>query len=385
MRMVKLGEIATVERRGVQPDQFPANTVYLGLEHIEKGGRILEYAAAIEEGLRSTKFQFTSNHVLYGKLRPYLAKIALPDREGICSTDILPVLPGPELDRTYLAYYLRQGSLVDFAASRASGANLPRLSARQLEQFPVPVPPLEEQRRIAAILDKADAIRTKRRQVLAHLDALPEDIYRDQFSEIPASVTVADLAETAKNSIRTGPFGSQLLHSEFVESGISVLGLDNVVGNSFAWGTKRFITERKYRQLERYTVHGGDVLISIMGTTGRCVVVPDDIPIAINTKHICAITPDVKRVHPEVLRASFLWHPESRLYLLRQTKGSIMAGLNMGIIKTMPVPSIPMKKQLDYARVVSEVNTAKGYVEAALQADDALFASLQTRAFKGEL
>lgn len=150
-------------------------------------------------------------------------------------------------------------------------------------------------------------------------------------------------------------------------------------------GGRRYITPAKYDELKRFTVLSGDVLISIMGTTGRCVVVPHDIPTAINTKHICAITADPREMHPEFLRAAFLWHPESLAHLRRQTKGSIMDGLNQGIIKTMPVPVPPLPEQERFAERVGMVAARRESVGRALGADDELFASLQARAFRGEL
>ena len=223
-------------------------------------------------------------------------------------------------DLKWLSYRLRGLGLTELNRAAA----IPGLNREDAYRQRLLLPPPDEQRRIAAILDQADALRAKRRQILAHLDTLTQSIFQDMFGAEPASAAVEDVA----TQIRTGPFGSQLLHSEFVGEGIAVLGLDNVVDNEFRWVGRRYITPEKHVQLRRYTVHPGDVLISIMGTTGRCVVVPEDIPVAINTKHICAITVDRKRIDPSFLRAAFLCHQESRAHLKRQTKGSIMDGLN---------------------------------------------------------
>jgi len=286
------------------------------------------------------------------------------------------------IEPSYLLHLMRAGVLQDQIRASSFGAtNRQRIAEATLLSFQIPLPPLPEQRRIATILDHADSLRTKRRQVLTHLDSLIESVFRDMFAEVPATSTVAAEASL----IRTGPFGSQLLHSEFVDEGIAVLGLDNVVGNKFRWAERRFITPEKYEKLTRYTVNHGDVLISIMGTTGRCVVVPDDIPTAINTKHICAITPETERLNPEFLRAAFLWHPDSLAHLRRQTKGSIMDGLNMGIIKAMPIPVPPLSTQTEFAVRLARIESEHETTHAVANHDDELFTSLQSRAFRGDL
>ncbi|MGH8361632.1 MAG: restriction endonuclease subunit S, partial [Pseudomonas sp.] len=134
-----------------------------------------------------------------------------------------------------------------------------------------------------------------------------------------------------------------------------------------------------------YTVHPGDVLITIMGTCGRCAIVPNDIPAAINTKHLCCITLDRQKILPEFLHAYFLRHPVARRYLTQKAKGAIMSGLSMAVIKALPIPLVPIDLQRLFARRVEEVERVKERHRAHLADLDALFESLQHRAFRGEL
>lgn len=301
------------------------------------------------------------------------------DGEYCLGRGVAGLRPRAPLDSGYLWHWLTH---VERAlAAKGRGATFLQVNRGDIGEMPIELPPLPEQRRIAAILDHADALRAKRRQVLAHTESLPKSIFFEMFGDFPATSTV----EAEASLIRTGPFGSQLLHSEFVDEGIAVLGLDNVVGNEFRWGERRFISTTKYEQLKRYTVRSGDVLISIMGTTGRCVVVPADIPPAINTKHICAITPKGSRIDSTFLRAAFLWHPGSLAHLRRQTKGSIMDGLNMSIIKAMPIPVPPLEDQQEFAGKVERVTACRRAIDRVAETDEQLFASLQSRAFRGEL
>lgn len=313
-----------------------------------------------------------------------VAYIGAEPAEPTVATNFVRILrtDRTKVDSRYAFHYLRSGSFTAGIAPFVRGATIKNLSVESaFDAITIPLPPLGEQRRLASVLDAADALRTRRRTILIHLGTLAQSVFHQMFGEVRASTTVADVAQ----AMRTGPFGSDLLHSEFVAEGVAVLGLDNVVGNHFRWAERRYITPEKYEKLKRYTVHPGDVLVSIMGTTGRCVVVPDDIPPAINTKHICATTVDQSKVLPHFLRASFLWHPDSRAHLRKQTKGSIMDGLNLGIIRTMPIPLPPLADQQAFEARIARVDGQRAAVQRALAADEELFASLQSRAFRGDL
>ncbi len=227
------------------------------------------------------------------------------------------------------------------------------INKAEIAAFELPVPPLSEQKRIVAILDEAfagiAAATANAEKNLANARELFNIAIEAQLSRTSQgqhqNTTVAQLAEDRKNSIRTGPFGSQLLHGEFVDEGIAVLGIDNVVQNQFRWDKRRYITPDKFHELTRYKVFPGDVLISIMGTCGRCAVVPDDIPLAINSKHLCCISLDQSRCLPEFLKLYFLHHPVAKNYLEERASGAIMAGLNMGIIKDLPILLPCVKEQ----------------------------------------
>jgi type I restriction enzyme, S subunit len=266
--------------------------------------------------------------------------------------------------------------------------NISNLNIERCRDLEIPLPALPEQRRIAAILDKAETLRSQRRAALAKLDSLTQSVFLEMFGVEGQGwpvETIAQIADAQSGSVRTGPFGSDLLHGEFVSEGVAVLGIDNAVSNEFRWGERRFITPAKYAELQRYTVKPGDVLITIMGTCGRCAVVPDDVPLAVNTKHLCCITLDTRKCVPAFLHAYFLQHPLARKYLEQTAKGAIMSGLNMGIIKAMPILIPPLHIQQTFAVRIHAIESLKVTHRTALAELDALFASLQHRAFNGDL
>ena len=292
------------------------------------------------------------------------------------------------IDTRYLQRFMH------FAASRgvfSQGgiqATIAHFPAVRLNALKIPLPTIDAQVAIADVLDKADAIRRKRQEGIALTEQLVRSTFLDMFHDPENAwgmATVEQLAENRPGSIRTGPFGSQLLHSEFTESGIAVLGIDNAVENEFRWGRPRYISEEKYENLRRYTVIPRDVVITIMGTCGRCAIIPDDIPTAINTKHLCCITLDKSKCLPEFLHSYFLFHPTAQSYLRKSAKGAIMDGLNMGIISQLPVPLVPLELQRRYQTfVVMNAGVKRRLTESATEADN-LFHSLVHRAFTGQL
>jgi hypothetical protein len=106
---------------------------------------------------KSKKHRFDEHKILYGKLRPYLNKVALPDLDGLCSTDVVPIQVKPGIERRYLAFYMRSREFVRITSLRATG-NLPRAGVRILKRMPVPIAPPSEQHAVIETLEAADTL-----------------------------------------------------------------------------------------------------------------------------------------------------------------------------------------------------------------------------------
>lgn len=275
--------------------------------------------------------------------------------------------------------------------AQARGATIPHVDKSKLESIELPRIGRSEQRRIASILARADGIRRKRERLIDEAQHFVRSAYLHTVGHLNPShgdwepFMIDALAEDRKGAIRSGPFGSALRHGEFVDEGIAVLGIDNAVQNKFAWAERRFITPSKYEELRRYKVFPGDVIITIMGTTGRSAVVPDDIPEAITTKHLATITCNKELIHPEVL--SFAIHSDP--LIIRQiksfNKGAIMDGLNLGIIRKLEINLPPMEEQLRFVRMLRKAQAIEARSQTPDGSGEDLFRSLSQRAFCGEL
>jgi type I restriction enzyme S subunit len=153
-RWVKLGEVCVEDRRIIAPNSTEAKKLpYLGLEHIESfTGKILlnPKKKPQSEGI-STTFWFDDRHILYGKLRPYLNKVALPSFEGRCTTELIPILP-KNVERDFLAWLIRREETVNAAMREKTGSRMPRANIDELFKLEVPLPPLAVQKRITATL-----------------------------------------------------------------------------------------------------------------------------------------------------------------------------------------------------------------------------------------
>ncbi|MFZ3136375.1 MAG: restriction endonuclease subunit S [Thermodesulfovibrionales bacterium] len=151
--VVNLGAVASQRKETVTP--IGDGTKYIGLEHIDSGySRLKRYG--LDNEVKSSKFRFYNDDILFGKLRPYLDKCILSDLEGICSTDIIVLKTSNQIDCKCLVNMMHIKTFTDYATSTMTGVNHPRTSWKALSEYKFSIPPLPEQKQIAQILTSID-------------------------------------------------------------------------------------------------------------------------------------------------------------------------------------------------------------------------------------
>ena len=189
-----LGSVVLPSKDKVDPATVPRSQ-YLSLEHIESNtGRILNQGRGSD--VRSTKTVFRAGDVLYGRLRPYLNKVCVPEFDGICSTEIL-VFPSSDLvDSRFLAFFLSSRDVVSFANHHSTGVQLPRIGFESLSRFPVALPPSAEQKRIVAKIG----------ELLAHINAAQKRIEKlvELFRQFQQALSAAACSGKLTEDWRSG-------------------------------------------------------------------------------------------------------------------------------------------------------------------------------------
>jgi type I restriction enzyme, S subunit len=372
-----LDEVATIERDAVAAADISPGTLYVGLEHIDSDGNFVGVKTVAAGELASNKFRFGRHHLLFGKLRPYLRKTARPEFEGICSTDILPILPGPGVDRDYLFHYLRHPKVVEQAVLLCSGANLPRLSPRDLGTFEVPIPSLAEQRRIANILDKANVIRRKRKETIS----LTGDLLRSVFLEIfgdPVTNPNGWPVKRLGDLLAFVTSGSRGWAQYYAEAGEMFLRIQNVRNDRLDLSDVAYVAAPDSAEARRTEARPGDVLLSITADLGRTAVVPPTLNRAFINQHLAILRPS--RVNAEYLSA-FLASPGGQRQIHGRNKGGVKAGLNFDDIRSIEVPMPPDAAQQSYALTKVQIREMERKYSRALNDDDSLFGALIARTF----
>lgn len=295
--------------------------------------------------------------------------------------------PGPLVDPGYFGHFFQTREYRRRVSALAAGANINNLRNEHLDEMLVPLPPLPEQRRIAAILDQADALRAKRRAAIRKLDELTQAIFLDMFGDPatnPKGWPLVRLGALA-SKFSDGPFGSNLKSSHYVESGVRVIRLQNIGVGQLIDDDKAFVSESHFSSLKKHECVPGDVLVGTLGDPNlRACVLPPTIPVALNKADCVQIRPNTKVANADFLCA-LLNQPATERIAHGLMHGQTRVRISMGKLRDLEVPTPLIDLQNDFARRVATVRALCTKLSTAGEEQGQLFASLQHRAFHGEL
>lgn len=372
-------------------EPLPEKVWNLNLDQIEPNtGKVIERVIIDRTLLGPSVAQFDSQTILYSKLRPYLNKVVIADQPGFSTTELVHLrCDKAKVFPEYLAHYLRSEKFVRFASNVVAGAKMPRMVMSEFWSHEAPLPALPEQRRIAAILDKAEALRAKRRAALAKLDQLAQSIFLEMFGDPATNPDRFELVElsTACNStddIKCGPFGTQLSKSEFRETGIPLWGIKNVNAR-FEIPAFEFVSKGTANRLEQYSIIPGDIVMTRKGTIGNCSVYPLPFPSGIMHSDLLRIRTSASICDPIFLSHQLHYSKNIEKQIALISGGAIMPGINVTKLKSLKIILPDINLQRIFSNRISRIESLKVAHRASLTKLDALFASLQHRAFRGEL
>jgi type I restriction enzyme S subunit len=354
--------------------------------------------------------------VLFSNVRTYLRNVAqvggLPS-PAVASTGFTLLRPTAAISSRYLFHLARSDFFISRVTPQQTGTHYPATSDRVVRDQFIPLPPRTVQDQLAELIDSIEA---KRASASAHLGVTRQAIEcfrqvvlasacsgsltaewrvsngREPDSGQPAgwrNATVESLAADFPRAIQSGPFGSNLKHSEFQATGRLVIGIDNVLDGKFVLGSQHRISEPKFAELQKYEARPLDVLITVMATVGRVCVVPSDIEPSIITKHVYRITVDQRRVLPFFLMYALRGHPKVREQIHAQTRGQTRPGINGQIVKGLVIAVPPIDEQreivarIDHLLALADV--VRGRVEDASRRVDRSVQAVLAKAFRGDL
>lgn len=373
-----LGDVAPIDTEPVLPKKYPAQLFnYIALENIESGtGKLIDFAPTLGAAIASNKSRFGTAHVLYGKLRPYLNKVLVPDFDGICATDIVPLRPDTErLTREYLALWLRSPDFVEYTRSKMEGAKMPRLRTPDYGSAMIAVPPLTEQRRIVARIEefawRVDEIRRLRGEMEFAAKQSLTGVYISIIEDAPVA-PLGEVAPVTRRPVKVDP------SAQYHEIGI----------RSFGKGTFHKPPVPGSSLIKRiYQIEPGDLLFNnVFAWEGAVAVARSEDRGRVGSHRFITCVPKEGVAKSTFLCFHFL--TERGLQQLGEASpGSAGRNRTLGLkaLERIKVPLPPFEKQVWFDALYMKMDEIRRSQIAMEEELDALMPSVLAKAFGGEL
>ena len=378
--MVRLGDVCEISssKANLTDDKI----WLLNLDMVEQQtGKIISYYYVNKNELNGSITQFDTENILYSKLRPNLNKVVVPDRNGFSTSELLPLKPNSKiLCREYLALYLRSDSFVSWAISKTAGAKMPRLGTKALLDKEIPLPPLDEQRRIAATLDKVTDLISKRRQQLDKLDELVKARFVEMFGDPVSNPYDWNL----RGLLQLGDCKNGMnFHSTDIGVNVHCLGVGDFKNLSCISDTSKLPTvSLTGMPSDEYMLKDGDIVFvrsnGNKALVGRSLVVyPATTPTTFSGFCIRF------RLHCDEVKADYLLRVLKTDSIRKKMagRGANIQNLNQKILGELQIPVPPLDLQNQYTGFVEQIEKTKVTISHSLEKLETLKKALMQEYF----
>jgi type I restriction enzyme S subunit len=302
--------------------------------------------------------------------------------DALLNQRIIKLTPSPKLDRGWLLHVLR--SRLDQIERLGKHALVNNVSLGDIRNLAIPLPRLEEQRRIAEVLDRAEALRAKRRAALAQLDTLTQTIFLDLFGD-PITNKKGFTRSQLASLIRSGDtinYGV-VQPGDDMDGGVPLIRVGDLQDGKVSHTALKRIAPKIEAAYKRSRLRGDEILVSCVGTVG-IIVLADESVKGFNIARAVARIP-LAGTTDRTFMAAYLKTDFVQRYFINELRTVSQPTLNIKQLSETTVMLPPIDLQREFARRVAAVEKLKEAHRASLGEMDALFASLQHRAFRGEL
>jgi type I restriction enzyme S subunit len=315
-----------------------------------------------------------------------VGRMALLGIDAATNQAVCNITPDSDRAFTKYVYYALLSKVPEFLKNAVGGAQ-PNISQGIIRDTLIPLPPLEEQKRIAAILDKADAIRRKRQQAIKLADDFLRSVFLEMFGDPVTNPKgwevrkIEEIAASDKYAIKAGPFGSALKKEDYVARGYKIYGQEQVIRDDLNYGDY-FIDAEKYHSLISCAVSEGDMLISLVGSFGKIAVIPAKYQAGIINPRLMKVKFNSKYASPWFMKY-LLTTKEMLRKIESMSHGGTMGLLNVGKVKELEVINPPIELQDRFLKIAESVN----FIQVKFNTASAfpLFDVLSQKAFSGQL
>ena len=270
-----------------------------------------------------------------------------------------------DADYKYLFYCLQNAKIPNTGYNR---------HFKWLKEIEIPLPSPDEQRRIAAVLDKVNDLITKRRQQLDKLEELVKARFVEMFGDEQKRMLISDVCKIITDGTHQPP--------PFVSEGIPFLFVSNIVTNVITYDTEKYITQDTYDEvIKRTPIEIGDILLSTVGSYGHPAIVKDNRPFLFQ-RHIAYLKPKTEVVYSEYLYSALLSDDVQR-QIEEKVKGVAQKTLNLSEIRTIIIPTPSRAKQKTFCHIVDKIGKSKLTIQQSLDKLEVLKKALMQQYFGG--